>query len=62
VTGSAPSSLRRRLEQAEAASYQGREDELERVFAMLADPSSLPAVLSVHGAPGIGKIAFAHAV
>jgi transcriptional activator len=46
----------------EALAFQGRTAELARVWRLLTAPEQLPRVLQIHGPPGIGKTAFAHAL
>jgi len=54
--------LGRRVRNAEAAVFQGREAELDAVLATLGSPDRLPGVVSLTGPPGIGKTAFVYAL
>lgn len=54
----AAASMRARIQAHEDRTYTGRQAEIRRVLALLADPGRLPGVVSVHGPPGIGKTAF----
>lgn len=54
--------LGRLVDSAEAAVFAGREAELAELAARLADPGTLPAVVSLTGPPGIGKTAFGYAL
>jgi hypothetical protein len=54
--------LGRRVDDAEAAAFQGRQAELDAVLAVLAAPDKLPGVISLTGPPGIGKTAFGYAL
>lgn len=54
--------LRQRLMDQEARSFQGRRAELDQAWGLLAAAGRLPRVLRLYGPPGIGKTAFVHAL